>query len=60
MGTDDKADNLAEKAGGAVKEGAGKLTGDERLENEGRVDQAKADLKQSGEKVKDALRDATD
>lgn len=59
MGADDKAENLAEKAAGAVKETAGKITGDDSMEMEGKADQAKADVKQSGEKVKDALRDAT-
>jgi len=56
MGTEDKAKNVAEEARGKVKEAAGKATGDEQLEAEGRADQAKADLKQAGEKVKDALK----
>jgi uncharacterized protein YjbJ (UPF0337 family) len=59
MGADDKAKNLADKAAGAIKETAGKVTGDDSMELEGQADQAKADVKQSGEKVKDALRDAT-
>jgi uncharacterized protein YjbJ (UPF0337 family) len=59
MGADDKAKNLADKAAGAIKETAGKVTGDDSMELEGKADQAKADVKQSGEKVKDALRDAT-
>jgi uncharacterized protein YjbJ (UPF0337 family) len=57
MGTDDKIDNTAEKAAGKVKEGVGKATDDERLEGEGKADQAVADVKQAGEKVKDAFRD---
>jgi uncharacterized protein YjbJ (UPF0337 family) len=57
MGLDDKIRNQAEEVKGNVKEGAGKLTDDERLEAEGRVDQTKADFKQAGEKVKDAFRD---
>lgn len=59
MSAEDKAKNLTEKAGGAIKEAAGKVTGNESLEAEGRGDQSKADLKQSGEKLKDGLRDAT-
>ncbi len=55
MGADDKAKNAAEKASGKVKEAAGRATGNEQLEAEGRVDQAKADLRQAGEKVKDAF-----
>ena len=57
MGTDDKIDNAAEKAAGKVKEGVGKATDDEELEGQGKSDQAVADVKQAGEKVKDAFRD---
>lgn len=57
MSTEDKLNNLAEKAKGTVKEAAGKVTGDESLEREGELDRAKGDLKQSGEKIKDALKD---
>ena len=56
MGAEDKAKNAAENASGKVKEVAGEATGNEQLEAEGRTDQAKADLKQAGEKVKDALK----
>lgn len=55
MGIDDKISNAAEDAKGKLKEGAGKATDDERLEAEGKGDQSKADLKQAGEKVKDAF-----
>ncbi len=56
MGTDDKAKNAAEKATGKGKEALGKATGDEEMEREGRGDQAKSDLKQAAEKVKDAFK----
>jgi uncharacterized protein YjbJ (UPF0337 family) len=56
MGLDDKIENAGEKLGGQAKEGAGKATGDERLEAEGKGDQAKADIKQAGEKIKDAFK----
>ncbi len=46
----------AEEAKGKVKEAAGKVTDDEQLEAEGKADQAGADLKQAGEKVKDAFK----
>ncbi|ROS23899.1 CsbD family protein [Cellulomonas sp. PhB150] len=55
MGIGDKISNAAEDAKGKLKEGAGKATDDERLEAEGKADQSKADLKQAGEKVKDAF-----
>ncbi|MFC8502038.1 CsbD family protein [Pedococcus sp. NPDC057267] len=56
MGMDDKLGNAAEQAEGKVKEAAGKATDNERLEAEGQTDQAKADIKQAGEKVKDAFK----
>ena len=56
MGLDDKIDNAAEKLGGKGKEAAGNATGDDRLKAEGQGDQTKADLKQAGEKVKDAFK----
>jgi uncharacterized protein YjbJ (UPF0337 family) len=59
MGTDDKFEHKAEEVKGAVKEGVGKATGNESLEAEGRADQASADVKQAGDKVADAVKDAT-
>ncbi|WP_406638482.1 CsbD family protein [Pseudarthrobacter quantipunctorum] len=56
MGLDDKIGNAAEKLGGKGKEAAGEATGDDRLKAEGQSDQAKGDLKQAGEKVKDAFK----
>ncbi|MEI2766393.1 MAG: CsbD family protein [Dermatophilaceae bacterium] len=55
MGLVDKAKNVAEDVEGKVKEAVGKATGDESQEAEGKADQAKSDLKQAGEKVKDAF-----
>ena len=57
MSTGDKAKNTGEKLKGTAKEAAGKAVGNERLQAEGKVDQAKADLKQAGEHGKDALKD---
>jgi uncharacterized protein YjbJ (UPF0337 family) len=56
MGADDKIQNAGEKLAGKSKEAAGKLTGDEKLEAEGQMDQSKSDLKSAGEKVKDAFK----
>jgi uncharacterized protein YjbJ (UPF0337 family) len=58
-GTDD-IKNSAEKLGGKAKEGVGKATDNEDLEAEGRGDQTKASIKQAGENVKDAARNAFD
>lgn len=55
MGLDDKARNKAEELKGKGKEAAGQATEDPELEAEGKVDQATANLKQAGEKVKDAF-----
>jgi uncharacterized protein YjbJ (UPF0337 family) len=57
MGYDDKIDNKSEEMGGKVKESVGRATDDERLEAEGKADQTSANIKQAGEKVKDAFRD---
>ena len=57
MSTADKASNKAQDVKGKVKETVGKATGNERLEAEGVADQAAADVKQAGEKVKDAVKD---
>ncbi|HWV25950.1 MAG TPA: CsbD family protein [Aeromicrobium sp.] len=57
MGTEDKIGNHVDNAVGKAKEAAGKVTDDESQEQEGKLDQMKADLKQAGEKVKDAFRD---
>jgi uncharacterized protein YjbJ (UPF0337 family) len=53
MGIGDKISNKAEELKGKVKEAAGKATGDEHLEAEGKVDQAGSKIKQAAETVKD-------
>ena len=45
---------------GKVKETTGRATGNQSLEAEGRADQASANVKQAGEKAKDAVKDALD
>jgi uncharacterized protein YjbJ (UPF0337 family) len=56
MGNEDKAKNSMEGTVGKAKEGLGDATNDESMENEGKAEQSKADLKQAGEKVKDAFK----
>ena len=51
-----KTRNTTQKVKGQLKEAAGAVTGNERLEAEGRADKTKASLKQAGEKLKDAFR----
>jgi uncharacterized protein YjbJ (UPF0337 family) len=57
MGLDDKISNAGEKTAGKVKEATGKATGDQDLEAEGKGDQASGNIKQAGEKAKDAVKD---
>ena len=52
----DKAKNKLEELGGKVKEAVGKVTGDKSAENEGKGDQVESNLKDAGEKVKDAFK----
>jgi len=56
MGLGDKISNKKEDVAGKGKEAAGKTTGDDELEAEGKTDQAKSDVKGAGEKVKDAFK----
>ena len=55
MGADDKIQNKVDEIAGDAKERIGDATGNEDLQAEGAGDQAKANLKQAGEKVKDAF-----
>jgi uncharacterized protein YjbJ (UPF0337 family) len=56
MSATDKIKNKIDDAGGRAKETLGRATGDRSTKNEGRRDQAKANLKDAGEKVKDAAK----
>lgn len=56
MSATDKARNKLQKLGGRAKETAGRASGDRHLENRGIADRVKSDLKDAGEKVKDAFR----
>jgi uncharacterized protein YjbJ (UPF0337 family) len=48
----------ADKASGATKEAAGKMTGDESLEAEGKLDKAKGAVRDFAGDVKDDVKDA--
>ena len=56
MSTEDKIKNKIEDLGGKAKKAVGKATKDRDTRNEGRADQAKSNLKDAGEKVKDAFK----
>ncbi len=57
MSTVDKAKNKAQEAKGRVKDAAGKATNDRSLQAEGKGDKVAGNLKQAGEKVKDAIKE---
>ncbi|MFE5793258.1 CsbD family protein [Streptomyces sp. NPDC056503] len=52
--------SAADKARGKIKEIAGKLTGDERLEAEGRTDQAKAKAREAVRSLRERARGVRD
>ena len=56
MGAENKAANKVTEVKGKIKKKAGHVTNDDGLEAEGRAEESKGDLKQAGEKVKDAFK----
>ena len=54
---ENKAHNKIDEVGGKLKEVVGKFTGDENGENDGKFDQLMANLRDAGEKVKDAFKE---
>lgn len=58
MGWDDKLENKKDEAVGDAKEKVAEATNDKEMEREGRKEQAKSNVEQAGEKIKDAVRDA--
>jgi uncharacterized protein YjbJ (UPF0337 family) len=49
----------ADKAKGAIKDTAGKVTGDKELQVEGKLDKAKGSAHDAAGDVKDAMREAS-
>jgi uncharacterized protein YjbJ (UPF0337 family) len=56
MSAENKAASKARAAKGKVKKGAGKAVGNPRMQAEGRADQTAGNLRQAGEKAKDAFK----
>ena len=52
----DRIEGAATKIGGDIKEAAGKLFGDKKLETEGQADQVKGKVENTVGGVKDTLR----
>lgn len=59
-GTTDKIKGMANEAAGNVKQGLGKLTGDEKLRAEGLAQEAKGDAQKAVGDLKNKLKDAAD
>jgi uncharacterized protein YjbJ (UPF0337 family) len=56
----DRINGAANQAKGAVKEAAGKVTGDAKLQAEGTADKLKGKAQNAVGGLKDAVRDAAD
>src|SRR5258707_731759 len=56
MSVSDKAKNKTQAEKGKLKETAGKATNDRSLEAKGKTDRVSGNLKQAGQKVKDAVK----
>jgi len=56
MGSKDKMKNAAQEAKGKVKETTGDATDNKDMQAEGDVERREAQLKQAGEKAKDAFK----
>ena len=56
MGAENKAANKVTEIKGKIKKKVGQATDDSDLEAKGRAEESKGDLKQAGEKAKDAFK----
>ncbi|MCW0046044.1 MULTISPECIES: CsbD family protein [Brevundimonas] len=57
MADHDRIEGAAKNMGGKVKEGVGKMTGDTKLQAEGKADQVEGKVQNTVGGVKDSLRD---
>lgn len=55
---DDRTEGSLKQAGGKLKEGAGKLFGDEKMKHEGQANQAEGKLQNAWGSLKDEAREA--
>ena len=55
MADNDRIEGAAKNIGGKVKEGVGKVTGDEKLKAEGRAEQVEGKVQNTVGGIKDAL-----
>ena len=57
MADHDRVEGAAKNIGGKIKEAAGKVTGDTKLQAEGKADQVEGKVQNTVGGVKDSLRD---
>lgn len=57
MADHDRIEGAAKNIGGKIKEGVGKVTGDTKMQAEGKVDQVEGKVQNTVGGVKDSLRD---
>lgn len=60
MVDENRVEGAFDKVKGAVKEGVGKMTGDEKMQAEGMADKAKGKTESAVGGAKDTVRDAAD
>ena len=60
MVDENRVEGAFDKAKGAIKEGIGKMTGDEKLQGEGMADKTKGKAESAVGGAKDTVRDAAD
>lgn len=60
MAENDKGFEIPEKVRGEAKEKVGEVINDDELERQGRLDKAKADLKDAAEDAKSGIADAAE
>jgi uncharacterized protein YjbJ (UPF0337 family) len=58
MADHDRIEGAAKNIGGKIKEAAGKVTGDEKLQAEGKADQVSGKVQNAVGGAKDSVRDA--
>ncbi|WP_295198448.1 CsbD family protein [uncultured Brevundimonas sp.] len=57
MADHDRIEGAAKNIGGKIKEGVGKMTGDTKLQTEGKADQVEGKVQNAVGGAKDSLRD---
>jgi uncharacterized protein YjbJ (UPF0337 family) len=57
MVDEDRIEGSAKNIGGKIKEGVGKVTGDEKLKREGQLDQVKGKVENAVGGMKDTVRE---